>query len=102
MQFLIIARDGTDAAALERRMAARPAHIARGDAQVAAGEQVFGAAILGADGAMAGSVMVVEAESREALGRWLAAEPYITGGVWQSIEIYPCAVGPSFTKTGRG
>jgi uncharacterized protein len=102
MHFLIIARDGGDAAALERRLAARPAHIARGDAQAATGEQVFGAAILGGDGAMAGSIMVVEAESREALGRWLAAEPYVTGGVWQRVEIHPCAVGPSFVARGRG
>lgn len=96
MQFLITAMDGTDPRAPARRAAARPAHIARGDAQVKSGEQVFGAALLDDDGAMVGSAMVVEAESRAALDAWLAAEPYVTGDVWRDIRVTPCRVGPSF------
>jgi hypothetical protein len=26
----------------------------------------------------------------------LQTEPYVTGGVWQSIDVEPCRVGPSF------
>ncbi|MBL3677104.1 MAG: hypothetical protein JKP92_06340 [Alphaproteobacteria bacterium] len=98
MQFLIIAHDGTDPEAADRRAAARPAHIARGDAQVRTGEQVFGAALLCDEGEMIGSVMVVEAPDRAALDAWLAAEPYVTGDVWRDIQVTPCRVGPSFAE----
>lgn len=96
MQFCIIARDGRDAEAPGRRMAARQAHIALSDEAVARGEQVLGAALLGDDGAMNGSVMIVDFPSRQELDAWLASEPYVTGGVWRDIEVVPCKVGPSF------
>lgn len=96
MQFVIIAHDGTDAEALQRRLAARPAHIALSDKAVKSGEQLFGAALLNDKEQMCGSVMIVEFDNREQLDEWLKIEPYITGNVWQKIEILPCKVGPSF------
>jgi len=49
-------------------------------------------------GQMIGSVMIVEFNSRAELDSWLAEEPYVTGNVWQKIDIKPCKVAPSFCK----
>lgn len=97
MHFMIIAHDGKDAEALQRRLAARDAHLALSDEAVKRGEQILGAALLNEDERMAGSVMLVNFESREDLQEWLENEPYVTGKVWEQIEIYPCKIGPSFT-----
>jgi uncharacterized protein len=96
MQFLVIAYDGTDAQALERRMAVREAHIARGDKLRDAGNLLFAVAILDDDGKMVGSTMICEFESRAQLEDWLKEEPYMNGDVWQRVEIQNCRVGPSF------
>lgn len=98
MQFLITGRDGTDEHALARRLAAREAHIARSDELIAAGRMLYGVAILDEDDRMIGSVMVVDFPDRAGLDAWLDTEPYVSGGVWQTIDIKPCRVGPSFTR----
>lgn len=89
MHFVIIAKDGKDAEALERRMAAREAHIADFKCGLERNQNILGGAILNDQGDMCGSVMVVDFESREALDEWLKADPYVTGDVWQDIEILP-------------
>ena len=96
MQFLIIAYDGTDSEALSRRMAVRERHIALSNEAIKSNKQLFGTAILNEAGNMCGSVMVVDYPSREALDEWLLIEPYVTGNVWQKIEIHPTKIGPSF------
>lgn len=96
MQFLIIAHDGTDEDALNRRKAERGNHIALSDEAIKRGEQIVGAAILGEDGDMKGSAMIVDFPSRTELDAWLEKEPYVTGNVWQDIKVYPCKIGPSF------
>lgn len=96
MQFIVTGHDGNDDRALERRMAARPAHIAMGDEAVKRGEQIFGAALLDDAGNMRGSVLVVDFPSRKELDAWLKIEPYVTGDVWRTIEVTPCRVGSSF------
>lgn len=96
MQFAIIARDYKDQEALSRRMAAREAHIALSNTAKEKGEQLFGAAMLNEQGKMCGSIMVVELPSRKEVEAWLAIEPYVTGKVWEQIEIIPCKIGPSF------
>jgi hypothetical protein len=87
-----------DAEVLDRRMAACDAHVALGDRLVESGNMLFGVAILNDRGQMAGSMLVVDFESREALDEWLAIEPYVTGNVWQSVEVEECRVGRSFTR----
>ncbi|MCB1562195.1 MAG: hypothetical protein KDJ75_01350 [Alphaproteobacteria bacterium] len=89
MHFLIIARDGTDAQALERRMAAREAHIAVFREGLEAGQNLVGGALLSEEGAMQGSMLVVEFDDRETLNEWLKTDPYVTGDVWQDIEVIP-------------
>ncbi len=96
MQFVVIARDATDEDALQRRMAAREAHIALSEEALGRGEQILGAAMFDDDGRMCGSVMVVDFPSREAVDEWLKVEPYVTGNVWGDIEVIPCNIGPSF------
>ena len=44
------------------------------------------------------SLKVVELLSKEAVDAWLAIEPYVTGKVWEHIEVIPCKVGPSFVS----
>ena len=89
MQFLVIARDGTDEGALDRRMVARGLHFARLPAMLEAGEMLVGGAILDDHGKMIGSTALVDFPDRAALDRWLAEEPYVTGGVWRDIEVVP-------------
>lgn len=98
MQFVILARDGNDPDALSRRMAARPAHIELGDRMRGEGRHLMAAALTDDNEKMVGSVLVVDFPSRAALEQWLAIEPYVTGKVWQHIEILPCKVGPSFSR----
>jgi uncharacterized protein YciI len=98
MQFLVTAYDGTDSGAQDRRLAARPAHIALGDKYRDEKKHLYAAAILNDDGQMIGSAMVVEFSNRAELDNWLAEEPYVVGKVWEKIEIKPCKVGPSFQK----
>lgn len=88
MQFLVIARDGTDIDAMERRLAARPAHFERARKVKAAGELLMGGAILDEHDQMIGSSLYVELESRDALDAWLAEDPYTQQNVWQSFEIH--------------
>lgn len=98
MQFLVTGWDGTDADAPGRRAAARQAHLTLGDSMIAGSELLYAAAILDDKGGMIGSSMVLEFPDRAALDSWLEKEPYVTGKVWQKIEVRPCKVGPSFVK----
>lgn len=91
-QYVIIAQDGRDEEALQRRMAARPRHLECAKKLKAAGRYVTGGAILDEQGTMKGSVMILTFETDEAFQDWYAQEPYITEGVWKSIEVKPFRV----------
>jgi uncharacterized protein len=97
MQFLVIGYDGTDEQALSRRLAVRENHIARNDELRDEGKLLYGVAILDDGGKMIGSVLIYEFDSRNELDEWLKLEPYVTGNVWQKIEIQHCRVGPTFS-----
>ena len=85
MQFIIHAYDGTDADAMDRRMAARPKHLAYA-AQIK-GRVICGGGILDDEGRMIGSAMVFEFPSKEDFDEYLKNEPYIVEGVWKDIRI---------------
>lgn len=89
MQFLLIAYDGTDPHALDRRMKVRENHLQGVDILKKTGEFLFGGAILDDGGKMIGSMIVYEYPDRKALDEMLKTEPYITGKVWEKIEIKP-------------
>lgn len=89
MQFILTGYDGTDDAALERRMAAREDHLENAGKLKEAGNLIWGGAILDENGRMAGSVVVYDFETREELDRMLETEPYILGKVWKEIDVKP-------------
>ena len=88
-QFLVLAYDGTDDAAKARRKAARPTHFAGIGPLVERGELKAAGAILDDDGDMIGSVAFLDFPNRAELDDWLAREPYVTEGVWETIEVRP-------------
>lgn len=89
MLYVVIARDGTDAEAPRRRQDARPAHLEGARRLHAEGVLLEGGALLDADGAMIGSMCIVDFADRADLDAWLAGDPYVTGGVWQEITVHP-------------
>jgi len=89
MQFLLVAYDGTDPDALDRRMKVRPDHLERIAVMKKSGEFLLGGAILDENEKMIGSMIVYEFPDRQALDKRLEEEPYLTGGVWQKVEIRP-------------
>lgn len=90
MIFVVIAHDGMDAGALQRRAAARPKHMERVEPRARSGELLAGVALLDRpDGNMVGSMMVLDLPDEAAVKRWLAEDPYTQGGVWKSVTIHP-------------
>lgn len=89
MHYLIIAHDGTDKGALDRRLAVRPKHLEIAKAMAEAGTLLEGGALLDEEGRMIGSMAIVDFPHREDLDHWLATDPYVTGGVWQDIQVRP-------------
>lgn len=89
MQFLLIAYDGEDAAAPERRMKVREEHLQKIEILKKSGEFIFGGAILNDEGRMTGSMILYDFPDRKSLDEKLKDEPYITGNVWKKIEIRP-------------
>jgi hypothetical protein len=96
VQWLIIARDGTDPGARERRLAHRPAHLEGAARMQAAGHFLIGGALVDQAGEMIGSAAVVQFETRAALDAWLRSDPYVTGNVWQDIQVMPYRVAPHY------
>lgn len=89
MQFILIAFDGTDAGAPERRQKCRPEHLEKIAQTKKTGNFIFGGAILNDKDQMIGSTILYEVENREALDRILKDEPYIINKVWEKIDIRP-------------
>ena len=83
MQFIIKAYDGEGMPS--KRMEVRPRHL---EGMRALGKQVICAGgLLDDEGRMKGSALVMEFPDRAALDAYLAAEPYVTAGVWRKIEV---------------
>lgn len=91
-QYLIIAQDGKDAKALERRKNVRPNHLAGARKLKENNNFVIGGAMLDDEDRMRGSIMIVQFETQEDFQRWYDNEPYITGGVWKEIVVKPFKV----------
>jgi uncharacterized protein YciI len=91
-QYLIIAQDGKDYQALDRRKEVRPFHLAGAKKLKDNGNFVIGGAMLDDDSNMRGSIMIVQFETKEDFQNWYENEPYITEGVWKTIEVKPFRV----------
>ena len=91
-QYLIIANDGKDDEALDRRKEVRPLHLAGAKKLKEKNNFVIGGAMLDDDGNMRGSIMIVQFETQDDFQNWYDNEPYITQGVWKTIEVKPSRV----------
>lgn len=89
MRFVVTAWDGIDPGAKDRRRAVRPVHLEGIQPYVDGGHVLVGGAILDEDDDMVGSVLIVEFESRADVDAWIADDPYVTGGVWEQVEVHP-------------
>ncbi len=89
MQFLVVAKDGSDEGALARRQKTRPTHLESIAPLVDAGNVLVGGAMLDDAGNMIGSMLLVEFPDREGVDAWLARDPYVTDEVWRDIEVTP-------------
>jgi uncharacterized protein len=89
MQFLLLAYDGTDPEALQRRLKVREKHLKKISVLKKADEFLLGGAILDENGKMIGSMIVYDFPDRKSLEERLKDEPYLTEGVWEKMEIQP-------------
>lgn len=93
MQFVVVAYDGRDEAALDRRMAVREAHLNLAKEMLESGKWLYACGILDDDERLVGSMIVCEFASRDELEQqWLNKEPYVTGNVWQTTQIHRALV----------
>ncbi len=86
---VILAFDGEDPAAGERRAAARPAHLAVISRWAAAGRLALGVPLFRADGSIAGSLLVLAREDELGVKEYLADEPFAREGVWARYDAIP-------------
>jgi uncharacterized protein YciI len=89
VEYIVTGHDGTDEGALERRLAAREAHLAGAQRLAESGVLRSAAALIDDDGKMVGSSLHMEFPDETAFRAWYDAEPYITGGVWKDVTIQP-------------
>ena len=83
MQYAIIAHDGKGM--LEKRLAVRQCHF-ENMARIK-GKVICAGGILDEEGKMAGSVMILDFDSKELLDEYLKSEPYIQEHVWETVEV---------------
>lgn len=84
MLFALIARDKPDS--LELRMATRQAHL---DYVAQTGVVQQAGPILDDDGAMIGSLLILDLPDREAVMVWAVGDPYSKAGLFKDIEVLP-------------
>lgn len=93
MWYAIIGRDAPDS--LERRMAARPMHLARLQSLQDEGRLLLAGPFPAVDAAdpgpagFTGSLIVAEFASLEAANEWAQADPYSATGVFKEISVRP-------------
>lgn len=92
MNFLIVAYDGKDENALERRMSVREKHFANVMKIQEKGHVHCAGGITNEAGQLVGSMLVVSFDTREQLDEYLKTEPYVVNNVWQDIRIDTCNV----------
>jgi len=92
MQYIVTGYDFTDEGAIQRRLNVRPHHLDFARATKAAGNLIAAAAILNDDGNAVGSVMFLQFDTEEELDAWKSNEPYVTQGVWETVDVKPARV----------
>lgn len=80
---------------LDKRLAARPDHLARLQALQAAGRLVLAGPFPAIDSndpgqaGFSGSLIVAEFDSLQDAEAWAAADPYVAAGVYASVSVKP-------------
>lgn len=93
MLYAIIGEDVPDS--LEKRLAARPAHLARLSELEAAGRIILGGPFPAIDSpdpgpaGFSGSLIVGEFDSLAAAQAWADADPYVAAGVYARVTVKP-------------
>ncbi len=85
MQFMITAHDG--AGKLPERMRIRPQHLENIERVRGEGHVLCAGGLFDEEGALCGSMLVLEYPDRAGLDAYLASEPYVTGKVWEDIRV---------------
>ncbi len=83
MLFVIIGHDAPDGR--EKRPAIRPAHLAHLEPLAQQGRLLLAGPFT--DGS--GSLIVIDADSRAAVWEIVGRDPYVTGGVFNRVEVKP-------------
>lgn len=93
MLYVVIGTDNPDS--LQRRLAARPDHLARLNELKAAGRLVLAGPFPAIDSddpgpaGFSGSLIVAEFESLTAAQEWADADPFIKAGVYSQVSVKP-------------
>ena len=93
MLYAIVGQDVPDS--LDRRLAARPAHLERLHALQQAGRLLLAGPFPAIDSndpgpaGFSGSLIVAEFESLTAARTWADADPYVAAGVYASVSVKP-------------
>ncbi len=80
---------------LEKRLAARPDHVARLTALVDQGRLIIAGPMPAVDSidpgeaGMTGSMIVAEFTSLEAANAWARDDPYVAAGVYEQVSVKP-------------
>jgi len=93
MLYVILGQDQPES--LEQRMAARPEHLSRLESLRDAGRLIIAGPLPAVDSpdpgpaGFTGSVIVAEFPSLAEAEAWANADPYVTRGVFRSVQVYP-------------
>ncbi|CAB1368486.1 YciI family protein [Denitratisoma oestradiolicum] len=93
MYYAVIAEDRPNS--LEKRLAARPAHLARLENLQAEGRLLLAGPFPAIDSpapgpaGFSGSLIVAEFDSLEAARDWAQTDPYVTAGVYGLVNVRP-------------
>jgi len=93
MLYAIIGEDVPNS--LQKRTAARPAHLKRVDELIATGKLFLGGAFPAIDSidpgpaGMTGSLIVAEFGSLDEAKAWIDADPYVSEGVFARVTVKP-------------
>lgn len=91
-QFIIHAKDCTDAEAPARRAAARSFHLQRMREEKKKGVFILGGALLDEEERMIGSLIIVALPDKQSVESWIQKDVYVTDKVWNEITITPFRV----------
>ncbi len=93
MLYTIIGQDVADS--LAKRLAARPAHLARLHALQASGRLILAGPFPSVDAmdpgaaGFTGSLIVAEFANLAAAQQWADEDPYVAAGVYREVSVYP-------------